>query len=186
MYRYSSNPQIGGSGTLNEDEENVGENYLHNSHRKSVEDINLFNMSSNHQSSSRSTPRSLNPELLMREFTQDEQGRMDSLGATDSPSGCFQSQFAREVVQNTRRSSSVLQALDSTLTSTENSLANQSSSNTTMTHFSSSHVGPASNPNSATSSNGAGSAARNARRSLTAAVRYRSQFAAKHHQVGQC
>ena len=54
---------------------------------------------SNQSASVRSTPRSLNPELLMREFTQDEQGRIDSLGATDSPSACFQSQFAREVVQ---------------------------------------------------------------------------------------
>ena len=28
-----------------------------------------------------------------------KKGRIDSLGATDSPSACFQSQFAREVVQ---------------------------------------------------------------------------------------
>ena len=63
--------------------------------RKSAELLNMSNQSA----SVRSTPRSLNPELLMREFTQDEQGRIDSLGATDSPSACFQSQFAREVVQ---------------------------------------------------------------------------------------
>ena len=63
---------------------------------------NVENMSSNRNN------RSLNPELLMREFTQDEQGRIDSLGVTDSPSACFQSQFAREVVQNTRKSSSIL------------------------------------------------------------------------------
>ena len=37
-----------------------------------------------------------------------KKGRIDSLGATDSPSACFQSQFAREVVQNTRRSSSTV------------------------------------------------------------------------------
>ena len=37
-----------------------------------------------------------------------KKGRIDSLGATDSPSACFQSAFAREVVQNTRRSSSTV------------------------------------------------------------------------------
>ena len=38
--------------------------------RKSAELLNMSNQSA----SVRSTPRSLNPELLMREFTQDEQG----------------------------------------------------------------------------------------------------------------
>ena len=32
-------------------------------------------------------------------FGSPKKGRIDSLGATDSPSACFQSQFAREVVQ---------------------------------------------------------------------------------------
>ena len=103
----------------------------------------------------RSTPaRSLNPELLMREFTQDEQGRIDSLGNQDSPSGCFQSQFAREVVQNTRRSSSVL-ILDSNnqpevwMMKEAEKLKEE----------------------------------KNKRRSSVASSKYRSQFAAKYHQV---
>ena len=41
-----------------------------------------------------------NPEVLMREFTRDEQA------TTISPSSMFKSSFAREVVQNVRRSMS--------------------------------------------------------------------------------
>ena len=44
--------------------------------------------------------KSLNPELLMREFTADEDGRLDSLN--ESPSSGFKSSFAREVCQNVR------------------------------------------------------------------------------------
>ena len=100
--RYSSNPQIGSPADEDLDK-NPGlilEN--HNGQPPSKLASAELIMSN---PVSRSTPRSLNPELLMREFTQDEQGRIDSLGATDSPSACFQSQFAREVVQNSRRSS---------------------------------------------------------------------------------
>ena len=97
--------------------------------------------------------RSLNPELLMREFTQDDQGRIDSFGATDSPSACFQSAFAREVVQNTRKSSSILD------------LPSQESTLTTTTSLTSNHR---------TRRNGS---------YLTNNPKYRSQFAAKHHQV---
>lgn len=43
---------------------------------------------------------SLNSEVLLREFTHDEQ-------ATDSPSAGFKSSFAREVVQNVRKSLSL-------------------------------------------------------------------------------
>ena len=43
-----------------------------------------------------------NPEVLMREFTRDEQA------TTISPSSMFKSSFAREVVQNVRRSMSSL------------------------------------------------------------------------------
>ncbi len=42
--------------------------------------------------------KSLNPELLLREFTRDE------LETTASPSSMFKSSFAREVVQNVRKS----------------------------------------------------------------------------------
>ena len=42
--------------------------------------------------------RSLNPELLMREFTRDEQE------TTNSPSSMFKSSFAKEVVHNVRNS----------------------------------------------------------------------------------
>ena len=80
--RYSSNPQF----DVNED----GDNQIQTT------------MSASNKN------RSLNPELLMREFTQDETGRIDSFGVTDSPSACFQSQFAREVVQNTHKSGSIL------------------------------------------------------------------------------
>ena len=97
--------------------------------------------------------KSLNPELLMREFTQDDQGRIDSFGATDSPSACFQSAFAREVVQNTRKSSSILD------------LPSQESTLTTTTSLTSNHR---------TRRNGS---------YLTNNPKYRSQFAAKHHQV---
>jgi hypothetical protein len=41
-----------------------------------------------------------NPELLLREFTHDEQA------TTTSPSSMFKSSFAKEVVQNVRRSMS--------------------------------------------------------------------------------
>ena len=107
-------------------------------------------------------------------------GRIDSLGATDSPSACFQSAFAREVVQNTRRSSSTV-VQDSHVThhghhssvmgsnpkisSIENSMASTLTSNST-------NNGPTTSYN------------RN-RRSLTASSKYRSQFAAKHHQANQ-
>ncbi len=47
---------------------------------------------------------SLNPaDLLLREFTHDEQG------TTSSPSSMFKSSFAKEVVQNVRRSMTSLQ-----------------------------------------------------------------------------
>ena len=106
--------------------------------------------------SNKNVNRSLNPELLMREFTQDDQGRIDSFGVTDSPSACFQSQFAREVVQNTRKSGSILD------------LPSQESTLTTS--------------NSLTSSSHHRSARRNGSY-LTNNPKYRSQFAAKHHQV---
>ena len=109
-----------------------------------------------------------------------KKGRIDSLGATDSPSACFQSAFAREVVQNTRRSSSTV-VQDSHVThhghhssvmgsnpkisSIENSMASTLTSNST-------NNGPTTSYN------------RN-RRSLTASSKYRSQFAAKHHQANQ-
>ena len=134
--RYSSNPQIG--------EQNVGGGAGLSTHSS---EAGLEMMSHPRMSGSTSAGRSLNPELLMREFTQDEQGRIDSLGATDSPSACFQSQFAREVVQNTRRSSSA--ALDSVM-SNENSLMAVMMSKQSKRNSSS---------------------------------KYRSQFAAKHHQV---
>ena len=57
--RYSSNPQIGGPDLEAEEEDN-------------------FVMASVTPSSkSLHNSRSLNPELLIREFTQDEQGRLD-------------------------------------------------------------------------------------------------------------
>ena len=65
--RYSSNPQISSS---NQDQEDGDKNpglILPEDKLASAELI----MSN---PASRSTPRSLNPELLMREFTQDEQG----------------------------------------------------------------------------------------------------------------
>ena len=133
--RYSSNPQF----DVNED----GDNQIQTT------------MSASNKN------RSLNPELLMREFTQDETGRIDSFGVTDSPSACFQSQFAREVVQNTRKSGSILDlpSQESTLT-TSNSL----SSNSNHQHR---------------------SARRNGSYLTNSNPKYRSQFAAKHHQVSQ-
>ena len=47
--------------------------------------------------------KSLNPEMLMREFTEDEQG------TSNSPSSMFKSSFAKEVVQNVRKSMTSLQ-----------------------------------------------------------------------------
>ncbi|TRY73916.1 hypothetical protein TCAL_16907 [Tigriopus californicus] len=47
--------------------------------------------------------KSLNPELLMREFTHDE------LGETNSPSSMFKSSFAKQVVHNVRKSMGSLQ-----------------------------------------------------------------------------
>merc|ERR1712004_924442 len=91
--RYSSNPQIGNLSV----EEEESENHFVMSSSNTPRTASLHNNS-----------RSLNPELLIREFTQDEQGRLDSLEAANSPSACFQSAFAREVVQNTRRSSSII------------------------------------------------------------------------------
>lgn len=130
--RYSSNPQIGGE-----------------SFEAVIEPE--FPASVMSAAGAGATPTSLNPELLMREFTQDEQGRIASLGATDSPSACFQSQFAREVVQNTRRSSSILDGHVSNL----NSMPTASSS----------------------------LASRRSSHSYVSNSKYRSQFAAKHHQV---
>ena len=115
----------------------------------------------------------------MREFTQDEQGRIDSLGATDSPSACFQSQFAREVVRNTRQSSStvvqdhshnhhsVVMGSNPRNSSIENSMASTLTSNSTNN---------GGNPSTSYYRN---------RKSLTAYSGYRSQFAAKHHQANQ-
>ena len=132
--RYSSNPQF----DVNEDGDNQ-----------------IQTMSASNKN------RSLNPELLMREFTQDETGRIDSFGVTDSPSACFQSQFAREVVQNTRKSGSILDlpSQESTLT-TSNSLSSNSNHQHRSARRSGSYL---------TNSN----------------PKYRSQFAAKHHQVSQ-
>ena len=132
--RYSSNPQF----DVNEDGDNQ-----------------IQTMSASNKN------RSLNPELLMREFTQDETGRIDSFGVTDSPSACFQSQFAREVVQNTRKSGSILDlpSQESTLT-TSNSLSSNSNHQHRSARRSGSYL---------TNSN----------------PKYRSQFAAKHHQANQ-
>ena len=137
---------------------------------------NVENMSSNRNN------RSLNPELLMREFTQDEQGRIDSLGVTDSPSACFQSQFAREVVQNTRKSSSILN-LD--LPSEPKSSAsvhpapalthNHHNSNSQDNLQQTSSLNSSSNQQHRTRRNGSYLSSNN--------PKYRSQFAAKHHQV---
>ena len=69
--RYSSNPQIGSSSSQDQELEG-GKNpglILPEDKLASAELI----MSN---PASRSTPRSLNPELLMREFTQDEQGHI--------------------------------------------------------------------------------------------------------------
>ena len=145
---------------------------------------NKFNNVENNMSSSniRNTNRSLNPELLMREFTQDEQGRIDSLGVTDSPSACFQSQFAREVVQNTRKSSSILN-LD--LPSEPKSSAsvhpapalthNHHNSNSQDNLQQTSSLNSNSNQQHRTRRNGSYLSSNN--------PKYRSQFAAKHHQV---
>ena len=137
--RYSSNPQIltSSNSDVNEDGDNQ-----------------IQAMSASNKN------RSLNPELLMREFTQDETGRIDSFGVTDSPSACFQSQFAREVVQNTRKSGSILDlpSQESTLT-TSNSLSSNSHQHR--------------------------SARRNGSYLTNSNPKYRSQFAAKHHQVSK-
>lgn len=134
--RYSSNPQIGGLASGETDQPELDQ---------SPAAVQMM---------PRSTPaRSLNPELLMREFTRDDQGRIDSMGVNDSPSACFQSQFAREVVQNTRRSSSVVMldqgqekhSLPSSKNSRRSSMTTAAAANTS--------------------------------------VKYRSQFAAKYHQV---
>ena len=58
--RYSSNPQIGGTGLEPEEEQD-----------------NFVMASVTPSSKSLHNSRSLNPELLIREFTQDEQGRLD-------------------------------------------------------------------------------------------------------------
>lgn len=147
--RYSSNPQIGSladeSSAADQDQQRQGLDQL------------------DHQMMPRSTPaRSLNPELLMREFTRDDQGRIDSMGANDSPSACFQSQFAREVVQNTRRSSSVVMLDNNSSSSVGQEKSLPSSKN--------------SRRSSMTTSVSAAAAATNS-------VKYRSQFAAKYHQV---
>ena len=141
---------------------------------------NKFNNVENMSSNIRNTNRSLNPELLMREFTQDEQGRIDSLGVTDSPSACFQSQFAREVVQNTRKSSSILNldlpseppksvhpppALTNNHNISQDNLQQQTSSSLNSNN-SNQHR---------TRRNGSYLSSNN--------PKYRPQFAAKHHQV---
>ncbi len=61
--------------------------------------------STNQFNANMSNARSLNPEYLMREFTTDEQGRMDSNHS--SPGSGFKSSFAREVMQNNRKSTSI-------------------------------------------------------------------------------
>jgi len=204
LCRYSSNPQIGSDPQIQDTDPGRRQQILEdNFDRKSADfdrkSAELLNMS-NQSASVRSTPRSLNPELLMREFTQDEQGRIDSLGATDSPSACFQSQFAREVVQNTRRSSStaVLQHQESNqypsvnsrekISSIENSLAlsasgQQSQLTSGLSTLTSVHSG-GNNGIQSGSSTSSTSYNRN-RRSLTASSKYRSQFAAKHQQANQ-
>ena len=64
--RYSSNPQIGSSSQDQEDVKNPG--LILPEDKLASAELIMSNPAS------RSTPRSLNPELLMREFTQDEQG----------------------------------------------------------------------------------------------------------------
>ena len=136
---------------------------------------NVENMSSNRNN------RSLNPELLMREFTQDEQGRIDSLGVTDSPSACFQSQFAREVVQNTRKSSSILnldlpESKSASVHPTPALTHNHHNSNSQDNLQQTSSLNSNSNQQHRTRRNGSYLSSNN--------PKYRSQFAAKHHQVG--
>ena len=169
---YSSNPQI--VTALNH--ETSTDDPEAGSKVKSSSNNIIENMSSNRNN------RSLNPELLMREFTQDEQGRIDSLGVTDSPSACFQSQFAREVVQNTRKSSSILN-LD--LPSEPKSSAsvhpapalthNHHNSNSQENLQQTSSLNSNSNQQHRTRRNGSYLSSNN--------PKYRSQFAAKHHQV---
>ena len=169
---YSSNPQI--VTALNH--ETSTDDPEAGSKVKSSSNNTIENMSSNRNN------RSLNPELLMREFTQDEQGRIDSLGVTDSPSACFQSQFAREVVQNTRKSSSILN-LD--LPSEPKSSAsvhpapalthNHHNSNSQDNLQQTSSLNSNSNQQHRTRRNGSYLSSNN--------PKYRSQFAAKHHQV---
>ena len=140
--RYSSNPQIG----LDLEAE---------------EEVSIMSTPSR----TSQNRHSLNPELLIREFTQDEQGRIDSLEAADSPSACFQSAFAREVVQNTRRSSSILDTKSVVTPAVIPVQQQQQPENNSM--------------NSYTSGTGH---SRNPKRSLPTS-KYRSQFAAKYHQV---
>jgi hypothetical protein len=164
---YSSNPQI--VTALNHEKTSTDETEA-GTNNNNDENMSSKNIRNN---------RSLNPELLMREFTQDEQGRIDSLGATDSPSACFQSQFAREVVQNTRKSSSILNldlpavasvhlapALTNhnsqdNLQQTSTSLNSNSNNLQHRTRRNGSYLSSSNNP------------------------KYRSQFAAKHHQAVQ-
>ena len=160
---YSSNPQI--VTALNH--ETSTDDPEAGSKVKSSTNNNIENMSSNRNN------RSLNPELLMREFTQDEQGRIDSLGVTDSPSACFQSQFAREVVQNTRKSSSILNLdLPAAPVHPPPALTNHNSQDNLQT----SSLNSNSNQQHRTRRNGSYLSSNN--------PKYRSQFAAKHHQVG--
>ena len=148
--RYSSNPQIGNLSVEEEESENH---------------FNVMSSSRTGSASLHNNSRSLNPELLIREFTQDEQGRLDSLEATDSPSACFQSAFAREVVQNTRRSSSILDTKSVVTPAVIPVQQQQQPENNSMNSYAS----------------GTGHS-RNPKRSLPTS-KYRSQFAAKYHQV---
>merc|ERR1712004_802875 len=153
--RYSSNPQIG---NLSVEEEEESDNH--------------FVMSSNtpRTASLHNNSRSLNPELLIREFTQDEQGRLDSLEAANSPSACFQSAFAREVVQKTRRSSSIIESNSGPSLAAPPAapvvvpVAAAPVEHNSMNSYNSGHT-------------------RNPKRSLPTS-KYRSQFAAKYHTQG--
>jgi hypothetical protein len=157
--RYSSNPQI------HENSENS--NYIENNNSGKNDEI---------MSSQQTTPlkypskthKSLNPELLMREFTQDDQGRLESLGETDSPSACFQSKFARDVVQNTRKNSSAFNETGSSNQPSLEKISINSNSNNNRSVAAASNNGPPSSSR---------------RSSYLTNPKYRSQFATRHHLV---